>query len=484
VSAILKRKFDPAISLLFIFCLLLWAAYVLSITFGDPTAFSLVNKVFPLMLLLALLGAGYRIVSRNSYLIWSPLPWFLGVCAIYYGFGPLLYHFGTPESVSYVDGFYPVGENDLLRTNMLNAAGITLVLLGYQVGMAFIPKQRAAYSTIFNITEMKRLLFGLLVIGIPVKYLFLVPYRLGLLNYVLPGSILYLSIFTSLSIIVLFFMVHNGANNYRILLYLLIATELVTGLMSFSKLEVVVVLIVILFGIFLCRPRMNVFIAGSALIGLIYIVFLTPFINYGRLALRLGGTSSIVELTTSIHDYTQLEGLDVLGSVPNVQNWWIRLNYANSQVFAMNSYDSGNPGDTYSLIPFTVVPRILYPEKPIMTPGPQFNELVTGSDASSSGAGLFGEAYWNGGWLCVILSCLYVGIVYAIFTSISVRHIPEWELAYLPVIFAGIVMGLCPDGWFVAIFVGPLLQSVVLYFSIRYFIMPVLSAKNNCVILN
>jgi len=473
----LERKQDSAVFLLFFFCLLLWAAYAISITLGDPSVFSLANKVLPSLLLLVLLGAGYWIVRRNSHLVWSPLPWFLGVCAVYYGFGPLQYPFGTQESVWYADQFYPVGEHDLLRTNMLNTAGITLVLLGYQVGMALIPKQRAAYSTIFNIIEMKRLLFGLLVIGIPIKYLLVVPYRLGLLSYVLPGSIQGLSIFTSLSIIVLFVMVHNGANNYRILLYLLIAMELVTGLMSLSKLAVVMVLIMILLGIFFCRPRMNVFITGITLIGLIYIVFLSSFVTYARLAVRVGGLQSQEEFSTSILEYAKEGRLDALGQKPYVQDWWSRLNYANVQAFAMNSYDSGNPGDTYSLIPFTVVPRVLYPEKPIMSRGPEFNELITGSNNSASAPGLFGDAYWNGGWLYVILSCLYAGLVYAIFTNLSIRYIREWKLAYLPVAFIGIMMGMRPDEFFFSSFVGPSFEAIVLYIAIRYFITPVLSAK-------
>ena len=478
MSEKLKRKCDPAISLLFFFCLLLWVACVLSITFGDPSSFSLANKVLPSLLLLALLGAGYWIVWRNSHLAWSPLPWFLGVCAVYYGFGPLLYHFGTPESVWYADQFYPVGEEDLLRTNMLNAAGITLVLFGYQVSMAFIPKWKAAYSTTtLNVIEMKRLLFGLLLIGIPVKYLLAVPYRLGLSSYVLPGSIQYLSIFTSLSIIVLFVIIHNGANSYRIPLYLLITAELVASLMSLSKLEVVVVLIMILLGIYLCRPRIIVFIAGGALIGLIYIVFLSPFVTYARFAVRLEGMRSQGELSTSILEYAKEGRLDALDQLPNVQGWWSRLNYANAQAFAMNSYDSGNPGNTYSLIPFTVVPRVLYPEKPIMTRGPEFNELVTGSDHSASAPGLFGDAYWNGGWLYVILSCLYAGLVYAIFTDISIRHIREWKLTYLPVVFIGIMMGIRPDEFFASSFVGPSFQAIVLYIAIRFLITPVLTAK-------
>jgi len=408
-------------------------------------------------------------------MVWSPLPWFLGACAVYYGFGPLLYHFGTPESVWYVNQFYPVGEEDLLRTNMLNAAGITLALLGYQVGMALFHRKMPVGRPKYDAVMMRRLLLVFLTIGIPIKYFLVLPYRLGLLGWILPGSIQYFSVFTSLAIIVMFFMVHNGERSYKIPLFLLITTELVIGLMSLSKLEVIVVLIMILLGIFLCTPKFYEFLAGGVLIGIIYIFFLSPFITFGRFAVRLEGIRSLGELSTSALEYAQEDRIDLFGQVPYVQGWWTRLNYANAQAFAMNSYDSGNPGDTYSLIPFTVVPRILYQEKPIMNRGPEFNELVTGSDHSASGAGLFGEAYWNGGWIYVILSCLYVGFVYAIFTVKSIQHISEWRLTYLPVVLIGIITGLRPDDWFAATFVGAFLQAIVLYLSIRYFVTPGLS---------
>jgi len=140
---------------------------------------------------------------------------------------------------------------------MLNAAGITLVLLGYLVCMAFIHKRRGVYSTIFNTIEIKRLLFALLVIGISVKYLLVIPYRMGFLGWVLPGSILNISQFTWVSIIVLFAIVHNGSIKYKVPLYFLIATELAVGLMSWRKLEVIVVLLMILLGKFLCETRIN-----------------------------------------------------------------------------------------------------------------------------------------------------------------------------------------------------------------------------------
>lgn len=457
---------------LIIICLVMLTVYFLVFLIDDTSIFPFVNKFFPSLIFLACLLAGYCIVRRDPLYIWSPLPWFLGSCAVYYGFGPLLYHFGTTETVWYSDQFYPVGERDLLRTNMLNAAGITLVLLGYLVCMAFIHKRRGVYSTIFNTIEIKRLLFALLVIGISVKYLLVIPYRMGFLGWVLPGSILNISQFTWVSIIVLFAIVHNGSIKYKVPLYFLIATELAVGLMSWSKLEVIVVLLMILLGKFLCEPRINRFLAGCFLIGLIYIFFLSPFVTFGRLSVRLEGTQSLGELSTTLVEYAKEGRLGALGQLPGVQGWWGRLNYANAQTFAMNSYDGGIPGDTYSLIPFTVVPRVLYPEKPLMTRGPEFNELVTGSDHAASGAGLFGEAYWNGGWLYVILSCLYAGLVFAIFAEVSMRHIAAWRLAYLPVALIGIMTGLRPDDWFVVTFVGSLLQAILLYLVIRFFVMP------------
>src|SRR6185437_16813150 len=76
-----------------------------------------------------------------------------------------------------------------------------------------------------------------------------------------------------------------------------------------------------------------------------------------------------------------------------------RLSYVNIDAFVVDRYDSGVPGDTFHNAGAVVIPRVLWPNKPIITQlGSDLNLRVFGQEGSSLGIGHFAEAYWNFGW--------------------------------------------------------------------------------------
>jgi hypothetical protein len=143
----------------------------------------------------------------------------------------------------------------------------------------------------------------------------------------------------------------------------------------------------------------------------------------------------------------------------------------------MQEHDRGEPGSTIGLIPYAFVPRLLYPEKPIMTSGRDFTALVTGEDSYSTAPGIFGEAYWNGGWPTLIAVGIYVGLVFAVFGAFTMRKIAAGQYVYAPVVMAGIVMGFRPDDWFVPTYVGALVEVFALYGILRFLLVPLIAPK-------
>src|SRR5579875_2111824 len=75
----------------------------------------LINSICPALLCLAGLWTGYRIVASNPRTIWTPLPWFALTAGIYFGFGPLIYPYGSKTNIAGMDGFWPVYPLDLWR---------------------------------------------------------------------------------------------------------------------------------------------------------------------------------------------------------------------------------------------------------------------------------------------------------------------------------------------------------------------------------
>src|SRR5258708_36907876 len=114
--------------------------------------------------------------------VWNAMPLFLAGWAGYFGFGPLVYHFGSAESVDYNDYFFPISEFALLETNLLNAVGIGVVAVGFLLGRISFARGRSLQIRRFNPLEVRRLMFIFLMIGISVKYLLAIPYYFGLIS--------------------------------------------------------------------------------------------------------------------------------------------------------------------------------------------------------------------------------------------------------------------------------------------------------------
>jgi hypothetical protein len=128
----------------------------------------------------------------------------------------------------------------------------------------------------------------------------------------------------------------------------------------------------------------------------------------------------------------------------------------------MDQHDRGLQGDTYGLIPVLFVPRIVWPSKPITTPGVTFNVLATGNPASASSPCAFGEAYWNGGWTYVFVAAIYVALLFAVFTRITLYRVQEADARWLPSAALMVTVACRPDSWIVASFIGVLPVLVIL----------------------
>jgi len=217
--------------------------------------------------------------------------------------------------------------------------------------------------------------------------------------------------------------------------------------------------------VYFATGKKKVLACGVLAVAFMY-ALLVPMVSAGRDWLNFQSDRGAGTRSSFVMDY--LDGKDVAGGRPvnDIQMWWARLNYANAQAFAMQAYDRGSPGNSFSLALYAPIPRFIWPNKPVMTVGSDFNCLVTGSPGSQSAPGIFAEAYWNGGWFLVIGACMYVGVLFAWFTSMSMQYMALPDFRWLPVAFFGILMGVRPDDWFVNIYVSSLPVCVGYFFIV------------------
>jgi hypothetical protein len=403
-------------------------------------------------------------------MIWGPVPWFLAASTLYFGIGPLVYSFGTPESVAHLTIFYPVNTKDLVRTNMLNMFSVCIVVFSYLLARKLIKTTQYTVPISTN-RDLKWLLGVFLFLGLPVKYLIFHPYHFGQLDWTLPGSIQFISKFSALSIVILTVIAKKEKGPYRFLLYCLIILELLSAITTFSKIEVFLVIIIIIASRFyLYKNYKALFFQVMAMVAL-YAFVLGPFVYFGRIFYSQFGVPNLKDLSLTISQFYQSDNT-LTKEYSKIQGWWTRLSYANAQTFALHAYDKDEGGDSFKLAIYALTPRFLFPEKPKITYGSIFNALVTGNSRSKSAPGFFAEAYWNGGWLYVIIACLTVGILFAIFSNVSTKYFLSNNLAILPVSFIGIRMGLQPDSWFVATYIAASIQAIFFYVLFVKLIMP------------
>jgi hypothetical protein len=316
-------------------------------------------------------------------------------------------------------------------------------------------------------------------IGLPLKYLLQMPADLGLLTWVLPGSIKYLGGLSGLAIIPLYWLSRKRGGVYRLFLYSLVATEALAALVTLSKLEMIKTALMVILGGQLVKPDLKKLAISGLVIIAVYVTILNPFVTFARVASGRTWASAkdLSQALDLVEKYQKKKEAIRDPQFPNAQLWWTRLAYSNVELFAMRQYDRGHAGTTFWLAPYTLIPRFIMPEKPWMIPGTAFTYLIEGSKTSttSTGLGAIGEGYWNGGWLGVAVVGLVIGILLALFYQFSLHIIIEGGIfMFLPIAMAGVTLGLRIDDWFVPTYLGMTGQLVVLYMAIQYGVRPML----------
>ncbi|MEY4270210.1 MAG: hypothetical protein RLZZ58_1426, partial [Pseudomonadota bacterium] len=141
--------------------------------------------------------------------------------------------------------------------------------------------------------------------------------------------------------------------------------------------------------------------------------------------------------------------------------------YVNVGTYAMHEYDSGLPGDSFKYTYAILIPRFLWPEKPVLTSvATDLNFSATGSFNSSVSAGISVELYWNFGWVGLFVGALGIGILLYLWSlyTIRVQEVGAWHL--FAVVLLGMKVGTRSDGFIVTDIFGPLLLAVLGHFAL------------------
>lgn len=442
------------------------------------------NMLVPVLFGMANLLLGWRIVRQSPLAIWNPLLWFLLACTLYYGLGQLVHLLGNADTVQRVNKTYFVDPSGLARTNFLHTVGAMIVVGAYALAALLFKRQkRTAIPDSGSPAQEQRstreawsaaLLF--LCIGVPVKYLLQLPYDLGLVTWILPGSIKYLSTLSGVAIIPLYWLYKKHGGIYRPALLALVISEFLVSLVNLSKLEMIKTALFLLLGAQLVKPGLKKLALSGIIIVAGYLLVASPFVSFARMTIGRAAAKDLSQAMNLVEQFNATRGTVQDMEFPKAQLWWTRLAYSNVELFTMRQYDRGHPGTTFKLAPYALIPRFIFPDKPIMTPGLELTYLITG-DAnlmSFTGLGVLGEGYWNGGWLGVAVVGIVVGALMAVFYQFSIRTLEAGIFMFLPISMAGIMLGLRIDDWFASAYLGTTVQILIMYLPLQYIVRPIL----------
>lgn len=444
------------------------ALYFLIYSLNIEALFKAMNIAGPIALAAILGLSSLRMARRSPITIWTSLFWFRVACMAYFGIGALAAHIGSDTTKWYIFAVYNFTERSNLKVNTIVAIGILLVVLFSYVTLlidkSFDSKKRLSETSTSGLpTAHFALVF--IAIGIILKYTFVLPYTFGLSDLILPGYVISLSNIFYVGIYLSVYIAARGSSSFLILSIIAGALDFVLSLASFSKTDLLLLIIFVSLGVISKKVSLRAVIPASLLIVMAYTLF-QPLVFYGRDAvqarygqIRGAGIAERIEIIGDYITYGAPTQRDTLA--------FGRLSYVTVNAFVVDRYDAGVPGSTLVDAASVFVPRVLWPDKPIISRlGEEVSFMMVGHDGNSVSIGHFAEAYWNFGWWGLVPYMAILAVILSIFSRFSLGVMARKDWLFLPVVFIGVNLGIRVDGFFVSDVLGQVWMALVLGFFI------------------
>lgn len=424
-------------------------AAVTMAVWGAGIESNVVNTIVAILICLVGGYCGARMIMSGALL--GALPYFMIGSAIFYGAGTV---FATlkPEPMALLSFTEDVQRAMLAKVNLANALSIFLVVASAGLLCANQrPAPRVQPGVRSVIDGLEGALPGMLIAAVATTCLiwatFPAPQDFVLLALVrvLRG----LTFFTILLGAALWDRLQGPA---KLMVILLVLAHLLFGMVSFVKALTLLPVVVLVLGWWMNGTMIRTAIVVGVITWLAYFGGFAELVALGRFH------ASYDPLLNSVPDRIRImaDTMDLFidfreGEVRG--NTELRFSTAPFQAYFMALYDTGFPGETLDRAQTILIPRVLWPEKPVFDPGSEFDLVFRGTASVSRLAiGFIAEGYWNLGWLGVIIVSLVVGVQIGWFTRkwfLFAEH-GAWHLGIF--LFAPLIV--FASAWVEANFVG------------------------------
>ncbi len=420
----------------------------------------------------AIMGFGLvRMLLDDARSIFAPLFTFRVASAVYFGMGSLVHMVVSPERRAILESFYLFTDRDVAKLNFLVACSTLFILVVAGVAESFATRSEtpAPTTSIAGADARRMRNYGLvfLVIGSALKYIFVFPVSIGWVAWgEVPGSIVTMAEMSLIGLNLLTIWSLQNARAFFPIVCVLVAIEMLVGVLLLSKTQVLLPMLMLLVGIMAQRLTLKRVI-GALIAVAIALEVLQPMIAFARdeFNLRTGGmaTNATIAMRAQIL-VSYFDPFRTRSPSEEPGEGLMRISYVNAGAFAIVMYDRGNSGDSFKNLFVSLVPRVLWPEKPLLQAGGDFAMAASGRYVENSvSPGMFAEAYWNYGWMGVPLVMTPLGLFLLWMSRYSLWVLQREKWMFFPIALIGMKVGLAIDGMFVSQIAGTTAIVVVFH---------------------
>jgi hypothetical protein len=430
----------------------------------------------------------------------APLAWFILGSGIYFGLGAI---FGGLRVHHYTEQIFGADNLYLTQVNLLNSCSVFIVVgvaltFGWWRGPVW--QTQEVESAQQQNTLLQNLFPFVLTIAIACACLklFFFPVAENLLIRSIIGK---LTLFLPSCFLLLGMLWHSMARPLKLVALILFFIEISSGLLTLSKYQVLYTILAFIAGIWIGRVSWKFMLLALSGMGLIF-AMINPLITLGRAHLAydaqntLGARIEILQdASTALLDpkfilladeSLNLEGVRAIGRrfslnpeglkkpEERVRAIGRRFEVASIQGYLINEYDNHRPGNTLSNFWVTFIPRIVWPQKPIITNLGGELHMKYYNDPTQVNSSLAptysAEAYWNYGSLGVVLVSILLGLAIGWLTQYSFLAVYGVRSEYFIIAFPVVIWACFVESWLVSSYLGEFLICVVILLIARAFL--------------
>jgi hypothetical protein len=388
-------------------------------------------------------------------------------CAAYYVLGSgIFFGFGTAYSTTMNDlfsnAYFPKSLQISLLPyiNLLNSVSASIVLLVARPLCIQEPEQNNSYSTFRHTISLFKPIM-------PIAFLLaFIHIFLELATFPSPHEPLLRTLIGYMQGLAFCAVLAAGATwstaglGTRIAAIAIAVIQAAIGILAFSKLQTMLPLGAMVVGLLLDGRAKRAASVAAVVALAVYVFLAIPVSAYGRVHPNFNGVDNTIVDRVGMMSYAlDLNAIEHAQGRSDQGQYFTRFVAAPIQAFLITQHDSGNAGDTISQGWMALVPRVFWPEKPNITRyGTELDGQVyrRANSTSALAPSYTGEAYWNGGWVGVLIVSILLGLEIGWLTRKWVRFTRE-GMSQAGIFVFGVptvLFGLWVENWIIPTYVG------------------------------